>query len=215
MSFLSEKTSLRTKICGLTVPEDAEMAIQAGADALGFNFFRGSKRYLDLETAQDWISLLKGRADRVAVVVNATPKELAAIRGSGCFEFIQFHGDETPEFCATEGGENWIRAIRVKDDQSIRQAYSYQTPYLLFDAWSETGYGGTGTRLNWDHIRDFVIAAPDRKVILAGGLTPHNVRDAVRIVRPYAVDVASGVELEPSRKNEYLVREFIRTAVSA
>jgi len=215
MSLRSDNPPLRTKICGLTVPEDAEMAIQAGADALGFNLFRGSKRYIDLASAREWISLLKGRADRIAVVVNATPEELAEIRDSGCFEYIQFHGDETPEFCAAEGGANWIRAIRVKDDQSIRQASRYETPYLLFDAWSETGYGGTGTRLNWDAIRDFVIASPSRRVILAGGLTPHNVRDAVRIVRPHAVDVASGVELEPARKNEYLVREFIRVAVGA
>jgi phosphoribosylanthranilate isomerase len=215
MSLRDANPPLRTKICGLTTPEDAEVAIQGGADALGFNLYPGSKRYIDLAGARDWIFQLKGRVDRVAVVVNATSQELAAIRDSGCFEFIQFHGDETPEFCAAEGGDLWIRAVRVKDAESIRQAASYDTPYLLFDAWSGNGYGGTGMRLDWDTIRDYVLATPERRIILAGGLTPHNVRDAVRIVRPYAVDVASGVELEPGRKDEYLVREFIRLAVEA
>ncbi len=95
------------------------------------------------------------------------------------------------------------------------QASRYDTSYILFDAWSETGYGGTGARLNWDIVREYVFANKHRHIILAGGLTPHNIRDAVRIVRPHAVDVASGVELEPRRKNEYLVREFIRLAATA
>jgi len=215
MSLSSANPPLRTKICGITTPEDADIAIQAGADALGFNFYPPSKRYISLETARPWIEALAGRADRVAVVVNATPEELAAIRESGAFEFIQFHGDETPEFCAEHGGPNWIRAVRVKDDESMRDALRYDTRYLLFDGYSPTAYGGTGARVNWDGIRDFAIANQDRRVLLAGGLTPHNVRDAVRIVRPHAVDVASGVELEPARKNEYLVREFIQIARSA
>jgi len=215
MSLRSAHPPLRTKICGLTTPEDAAIAIQAGADALGFNFYPPSKRYLSLDTAQPWIEALAGRVDRVAVVVNATPEELAAIRDSGAFEFIQFHGDETPEFCAEHGGKQWIRAIRVKDAASLEYAVRYETPFLLFDGYSPTSYGGTGARLNWDIIRDFVLAHRDRLVLLAGGLTPHNVRDAVRIVRPHGVDVASGVELEPARKNEYLVREFIQIARSA
>lgn len=215
MSLSSAHPPLRTKICGITVPEDAEIAIQAGADALGFNFYPLSKRYLPFAQAREWIAALAGRADRVAVVVNATPEELATLRESGCFEFIQFHGDETPEFCAAHGGPHWIRAVRVKDKESMVDALRYETPYLLFDGYSPTAYGGTGARVNWDGIRDFVLAHQDRRVLLAGGLTPHNVRDAVRIVRPHAVDVASGVELEVARKNEYLVREFIRLAVGA
>ena len=215
MSLSDPNPPLRTKICGLIAPADAEIAIQAGADALGFNFYPGSKRFIDFRKEQGWIELLKGRADRVAVLVNPTGKEVDELVASGCFEWIQFHGDETPEFCAEHGGPAWIKAIRVKSEASVGTAHDFETPYILFDAWSETGYGGTGTRLNWDSIREFVYANPTRRVILAGGLTPHNVRDAVRIVRPHAVDVASGVELEPGRKNEYLVREFIRVAGGA
>ncbi len=215
MSLSDANPPLRTKICGVTNPVDAEMIVQAGADAIGLNFFSGSKRHIDFARERAWIELLKGRVDRVAVIVNSTPDEVRELVASGCFEWIQFHGDETPEFCAEHGGPSWIKAIRVKNPQSFESALQYQSPYILFDAWTETGYGGTGARLNWDGIRDFVIGNPDRRVILAGGLTPHNVRDAVRISRPHAVDVASGVELEPLRKNEYLVGEFIRVAGGA
>ena len=215
MSLSGDNPPLRTKICGVTNPADADMSVQAGADAIGLNFFSGSKRYIDFAKERAWIELLKGRVDRVAVVVNPTPDEVGRLVDSGCFEWIQFHGDETPEFCAEHGGPAWIKAIRVKSHLSFDSALHYESPYILFDAWTETGYGGTGARLNWDGIRDFVIENPERRVILAGGLTPHNVRDAVRIVRPHAVDVASGVELEPSRKNEYLVSEFIRVACGA
>jgi len=212
MSFFVPGPPLRVKICGITNPADALMAANAGADALGFNFFSGSKRFLDFEENREWIADLAGRVERVAVVVNATEKELAKLRESGCFEAIQFHGNETPEFCAQAGFNRWIRAVRVQDAASLEASLWYETPFLLLDAFSKENYGGTGHRLNWDFVREFVIGHPDRHMILAGGLTPHNVRDAVRIVRPHGVDVASGVELDPRQKSEYFVREFIEIA---
>lgn len=215
MSFFQPGPPLRAKICGITTEADARTAIACGADALGFNFFPGSKRFIDFEKCRGWISKLAGRVQRVAVVVDAAPGFLAGLRESGCFEAVQFHGDETPEFCAGAGFPVWMRATRVRDEKSFAAALQYGTPFLLLDAWAEDAHGGTGKRLNWDIVRDFVIANPARKVILAGGLTPHNVREAVRIVRPHAVDVASGVELDPRRKNEYLMREFIRVAKAA
>lgn len=215
MSFLEPGPPLRVKICGLTNPADADVALAAGADALGFNFYEKSKRYLDFEAARPWITALAGRTQRIAVVVNPTTEFLTILRESGCFDAIQFHGDETPEFCAAAGFPVWLRAARVKDAAALAATLRYDTPYLLLDSWSATEYGGTGTRLNWDSVREFVLANPDRKIILAGGLTPNNVREAVRIARPHGVDVASGVELEPRRKNEYLVREFIQVARAA
>jgi phosphoribosylanthranilate isomerase len=215
MSFFDQGPPLRAKICGITGPDDAEIAIAAGADAVGINFYPGSKRFVEFSKNRKWIEALAGRAQRVAVVVNPSKAELGELRDAGCFEAVQFHGDETPDFCAGAGFPTWIRAVRIKDNTVFNDALTYQTPYLLLDAWSESAYGGTGHRLNWDIVRDFVIANPERRVILAGGLTPHNVRDAVRIVRPHGVDVASGVELEPRKKNEYLVREFIAVARSA
>lgn len=217
MNFFTPGPPLRVKICGVTNPGDAGLALAAGADALGFNFFPRSKRFIDFEENREWIAALAGRAQRVAVVVNAKEDELAKLRESGCFEAIQFHGDETPEFCAAAGFDRWIRAVRVKDADSLESALWYDTPFLLLDAYAKEAYGGTGERLDWDFVREFVIAHPERHIILAGGLNPSNVRDAVRIARPHGVDVASGVELEadPRKKNEYFVREFIQIARAA
>ena len=206
---------LRTKICGITNSADAALVVSAGADALGINFFPQSPRYVALEEARAWLEPLRGQIDRVAVVVNPSVGEISAIRASGCFEWIQFHGDESPEFCAAEGGEHWIKAIRARDDEALQDSLNYATDYILVDGWKAGSYGGTGARLNWDVMREFILRTKEKRVLLAGGLTPHNVQDAVRIVRPYGVDVASGVELEAGRKNEYLVREFIRVACSA
>lgn len=215
MSFFEAPPPLRTKICGLTNLADAELAIQAGADALGFNFFPGSKRFIDFTEAQPWIASLAGKVDRVALVVNADEKEVTRLRDSGCFEAIQFHGDETPEFCAAAGFPTWIRAVRLKNRETFQEALAYDTPFLLLDGWDEKNYGGTGNRVNWDLVRECTLAAPDRKIIVAGGLNPSNVRDAVRISRPHGVDVASGVELEPHRKSEYLMHAFVEQARAA
>jgi len=215
MSLFQPGPPLRVKICGLTNAADAVTAIASGADALGFNFYSESKRFLDFETARPWITALAGRTQRIAVVVNPSPAQLATLRDSGCFDAIQFHGDETPAFCAAAGFPLWMRAARVKDAASLDASLAYDTPHLLLDAWSADAYGGTGERLDWDIAREFILANPDRKIILAGGLTPNNVREAVRIARPHGADVAGGVELEPRRKNEYLMREFIHVARAA
>ena len=122
MNFLGPGDPVRVKICGITSAADAEMAIAAGADALGFNFYSGSKRRILFEESRDWISALEGRAFRVAVVVNSGMSELEALRDSRCFEAVQFHGDETPELCAHAGFPVWIRAVRVRERQSLQQA---------------------------------------------------------------------------------------------
>ncbi len=215
MSFLDPGNPARIKICGITSPTDAEMAVAAGADALGFNFYRRSKRCVSFEESRAWIASLAGRAFRVAVVVNAEMDEVHTLRDSGCFEAVQFHGDETPEFCARAGFAAQIRAVRVKDRESLENALLYDTPYLLLDAWSETSYGGTGHLLDWNLVREFVVAQPARRVILAGGLRPENVREAIRIVHPHAVDSASGVESSPGRKARDRVVNFVRAVRSS
>jgi phosphoribosylanthranilate isomerase len=215
MNFLGTGNPVRIKICGITSAADAEMAVAAGADALGFNFYPGSKRRLVFEESRAWISSLKGRAFRVAVVVNSGMNELEALHASGCFEAVQFHGDETPELCASAGFPVWIRAVRVKDRHSLQDALRYDTRYLLLDAWSETSYGGTGSGLDWELVREFVVAQPARQVILAGGLGPKNIREAIQIARPQAVDAASGVESSPGRKSSTLVADFIKRARAA
>jgi len=185
------------------------MCVSAGADALGFNFFSGSSRHIDPEDSIPWIRDLGSKADRVAVVVNPAEELLEKLRRAGCFEAIQFHGDESPEFCARAGFFRWIKAIRVSGPEAVGGALAFQTPNILFDGWTAKAYGGTGQRLDWDIVRDFVLSHPDRRFILAGGLNAQNVRQAIRIVRPHAVDVASGVEVNLRKKDEYLVRQFI------
>jgi len=209
MSFLD---SGGVKICGITNREDAALCVSAGADALGFNFFPGSSRSIDPEGSIPWIRDLGNTADRVAVVVNAPEELLEKIRSAGCFEAIQFHGDESPEFCARAGFARWIKAVRVSGPDAVAGSLAFPTPHILFDGWTAEAYGGTGHRLDWGIARDCVVSHPDRRFILAGGLTAQNVRQAIRIVRPHAVDVASGVELNPRKKDEYLVREFLREA---
>jgi len=200
---------VRVKICGITNEDDARMSLAAGADALGFNFFPGSKRYLSPDLAIPWIQRLGDAVERVAVVVNPEEALLEKLRAAGCFEMIQFHGDESPSFCASAGFPCWIKAVRVRDRAVLVEALQYKTFHLLLDAWSDGAYGGTGKRLDWNLAREFLLEQNDRQLILAGGLDVQNVRQALRIIRPHAVDVASGVELNPRKKEEYLVREFI------
>lgn len=209
MSFF-EPGPVRVKICGITNQADARMSVAAGADALGFNFFSGSARSLDPAAAIPWIRDLGDAVARVAVVVNPDAPLLGTLRSAGCFEAIQFHGDESPSFCGAAGVARWIRAVRVRDRDALEAALLYATPYLLLDAWSEGAYGGTGKRLEWDLVRDFLGGQKDRQFILAGGLNAQNVRQAIRVVRPHAVDVAGGVELTRRKKDEHLVREFVR-----
>ena len=211
MSFL-ESEGGQVKICGITNPADAGMGVSAGADAIGFNFSPGSPRFIEPEDSFPWIRALGNEADRVAVLVNPTEKLLEMIREAGCFEAVQFHGDENPEFCVRAGFPRWIKAIRVSGPDVVGGALSFPTPNILFDGWSPKAYGGTGQRLDWDLVRDFVISHPERRFVLAGGLHAQNVRQAIRIVRPHAVDVASGVELNLRKKDEYLVRQFLREA---
>jgi len=208
MDFFDAK-QIGVKICGITSLSDAHMCIAAGAGALGFNFFPGSKRYLPPEPALPWIKSLSTPAARVAVVVNPDESLIRLLRNSEAFDAIQFHGDESPAFCAAAGFARWIRAVRVSDLTSLQHALAYDTPHLLLDAAVAGSYGGTGQRLDWNLARDFVCTNNQRRFILAGGLNAENVTQAVRIVRPSAVDVAGGVEASPGIKDEYLARHFV------
>ena len=188
------------------------MCIEAGVGALGFNFYPGSKRFIEPEKSLDWIRSLEKTVDRVAVLVNADADLLSRVRDSGCFEFIQFHGDELPTDCLNCGAKDWIRAVRVKDTSALDAALAFSTPYLLLDAWSAAAYGGTGHVADWNLLSDFVRRNSVRRFLLAGGLTPENVTEAIRAVRPAVVDVAGGVESEPRRKDAVLVKAFIKAA---
>lgn len=207
------------KICGITGWEDAVMAIESGAGALGFNFYQPSPRSISANDDLKWIGEIGAAFPdiaRVAVVVNPDAELLKKLQAAKCFEAIQFHGDESPEYCASEGAvfKFWIKAIRVRNETDLGTAITYQTPFLLLDAAVPGNYGGSGETLDWSLATKFVAEHPEKHVILAGGLTPSNVAGAVAQVHPHAVDVASGVERAPGCKDPEKIHGFIAAAFS-
>jgi phosphoribosylanthranilate isomerase len=150
----------------------------------------------------------------VAVVVNPEEALLKRLQEAACFDAIQFHGDETPEFCVTEGAafSYWIKALRVRSEEDLAGAAQFPTPFLLLDAAVPGSYGGSGKTLDWGLAAKFVKEHPELRVILAGGLNPENVSTAIAQVNPHAVDVASGVESSPGKKDIEKVRSFVSAA---
>ena len=197
-----------------TTGAQASAIVEAGADALGINFWPKSKRYVALEAALPWLLDLAGTVPRVAVTVNATDDELIAIYESGGIDFIQLHGDETADRVRslTKQGLPVFKAMGVKDRATLETAADYESITLLLDAYAPTEYGGSGETMDWSLGAEAVEKWPDRQIILAGGLKPGNVTEAIRQVRPAGVDVASGVESSPGVKDLELVRAFIEAA---
>jgi len=201
---------VRVKICGITNLEDALAAVEAGADALGFNFWRGSKRFIAPEEARDIVGRLPAPVLAVGVFVNEELEEVeraAELSGVGA---LQLHGDETPDYCRRLGGRHVIKALRVGDGFEPEEAARYSAQALLLDAFCADGRGGTGKSFDWSVARRVRALVP--RLYLAGGLTPDNAAEAVRTVAPFALDVCSGVESAPGRKDPARMRELI-TAV--
>ena len=198
----------RIKVCGITNPEDALCAVRLGATALGFVFYEKSPRFVTLADAREVIRQLPPFVTKVGVFVNAGADYLREAKEIAGFDVYQFHGDETPEFCAAFG-EDYIKAIRVKDASSLDAVDLYDTDAFLFDAYSPDAYGGTGENFSWDVLTRRKLGG--KFVILSGGLNPDNVRDAIRAVGPYAVDVSSGVESSPGIKDHLKLERFMES----
>ena len=214
MEDLAGQNPVRVKICGLTTPDDAELAIRLGADALGLNTFPGSKRYIDFSLEADWLKTLPPTVSRVAVMVNPTRKEVEDVLALPFIDMVQLHGDEDEEFCSAlaRSGSDFIKAIRVKDSSSLEDVAGYGTRRLLLDAMVKGQYGGTGRTFDWQLAGEFRRRYPDLQIYLSGGLSPENVALAIAQVRPYAVDVAGGVESAPGKKDPERLRDFIQAA---
>jgi phosphoribosylanthranilate isomerase len=210
--MLGTDMSTVVKICGITNVEDGMAAAEAGANAIGLMFYEQSPRNVSLQTAAEIAGKLPPYIIKVGVFVNPTEEEvLSAITHCG-LNILQFHGEETPEFCQLFPVMT-IKAFRIRDEESLKSLPEYKTEAWLLDAYAGDKLGGTGAKFNWD----LAIAAQKlgRPIFLAGGLTPENVADAIRKVHPYAVDVSSGVESAPGKKDHEKVRAFIRAAKSA
>ena len=196
---------VRTKICGITRLEDAQAAVDLGADALGFVFWPRSPRYIAPARAAMIIARLPPFVTVVGLFVDADAADIAAAVAAGC-DLLQFHGDESPAECARHA-RPWIKAIRVVPTTDLRAAAQHYAGArgLLLDAFVDGVPGGTGSRFDWTLI-PHDLALP---VVLAGGLAPENVGDAIRAVRPYAVDVSGGVEAAKGIKDRARMAAFI------
>jgi phosphoribosylanthranilate isomerase len=204
--------SVRIKICGITSESDAMAAVEAGADALGFMFHPPSPRFVTRKEAGAIVRALPPFVTRVGVFVNPTEVEVRATITECGIDALQFHGEEPPEFCR-QFGLKVIKAFRMRDAESLKGAEVFTTEAWLLDAYVAGQQGGTGAVFNWKLAADAV--QRHRWVILAGGLTPGNVAEAVRLVHPFALDVSSGVEQSPGKKDAAKLSAFISSARAA
>ncbi len=204
---------VKIKICGITNVADALTAVESGADALGFVFYQPSPRNVSAKAAADIVRQLPPFVARVGVFVDATEKAVLESVSLCGLDALQFHGDETPEYCRKFSPLKVYKAFRVQGLESLQSLPLYKTDAWLLDSFVPDKPGGTGAKFNWD----LAIEAGKlgRPIILAGGLTPENVAEAVRKVRPYAVDVSGGVESSPGKKDHAKVRRFVVAAKAA
>jgi phosphoribosylanthranilate isomerase len=197
----------RVKICGLREKETAEVAVEVGADAIGLMFYEPSPRYVTPEVAESIITQVKGRISIVGVFVNPIAAGMEAILARVSLDVLQFHGEEKDAFCR-QWGLPYIKALRLREGgayESVGSDWPGAAAFLV-DSYTPDAYGGTGALCDWDRIPK----ALDRPVILAGGLCPNNIGAAIARVKPWCVDVSSGVECRKGVKDAVLIRAFMR-----
>ncbi|RUM31159.1 MAG: phosphoribosylanthranilate isomerase [Aquifex sp.] len=202
---------VRVKICGITNPEDALFSVNSGADYIGVITYKKSPRYVSKEKRLEILNAVKDYpVKKVAVVVNESYEFIKELLDEG-FDLIQLHGDEDISLAKKVGMERVIKVFRVKD--TVPSVEEWEDAYaILLDTYSKNLYGGTGKTFNWEIASKLV--EEGYKIFLSGGLKPENVERAIKQVKPYAVDVSSGVEREKGKKDYTKVEEFIKTAKS-
>jgi len=199
---------VKIKICGITNLGDALDAAAAGADLLGFNFYRPSPRYIKPEAAREIIAQLAQEIVPVGVFVNeALPAQVEEIASAAGVRALQLHGDESPEYCEALADRFVIKVLAIGTDFDARQAHAYQVPAIMVDALDRKARGGTGRTIDWSLARQVAALVP--RLFLAGGLSPENVATAISVVHPYAVDSCSALEVTPGKKDPERVRAFI------
>jgi len=196
--------TVKIKICGITNLEDAQAAVDMGADILGFNFYPQSPRYIAPDKAEKIICKLPTFVDVAGVFVNADQPDIRRLTDPGLLNWVQFHGDETSEFCSQFNSFclHTIKAIRVQSDKEIVRAQNFPTFAVLFDAFDQKLYGGTGKTFDWSLVK----GCPER-VFLAGGINPDNVQQALE-TDVYGLDICSGIEAEPGIKNHVKMKQL-------
>jgi phosphoribosylanthranilate isomerase len=196
------------KVCGITNLEDALAAVASGADALGFNFYHLSARYIAPEDARRINEQLPSTVMKVGVFVNeGEPDEVARISDAAGLTAVQLHGDESPEFCYALRDRFIIKALRAGEDFEPRSVKEYETDAILLDAYDRSAPGGTGRVVDWEVAKNVSALVP--RLFLAGGLSPENVAGAIEAVEPYAVDACSRLESAPGKKSAERMRAFV------
>jgi len=202
----------RIKICGITCLEDAKASVRAGCDALGFVFYKESPRYIALDAFKVIVKELPPFVTKTGLFVNADPAEIEEAIQSGFVNVLQFHGDETPDFCR-QFNFPYIKAVAVSSSVDLIQYAKdfHDAEALLLDAYHEHLKGGTGQTFDWNLIPQSL----SKPIVLAGGLTVDNVKEAIKKVKPYAVDVSGGVEESKGIKNSLKIQAFIKETQDA
>ena len=202
----------RTKICGITRLEDAKASVRAGCDALGFVFYKESPRYIALDAFKVIVKELPPFVTKAGLFVNDDPAEIEEAIQSGLVNVLQFHGDETPDFCR-QFNFPYIKAVAVSSSVDLIQYAKdfHDAEALLLDAYHEHLKGGTGQTFDWNLIPQSL----SKPIVLAGGLTVDNVKEAIKKVKPYAVDVSGGVEESKGIKNSLKIQAFIKETQDA
>ena len=202
------------KICGITNVDDALAAVTAGADALGFNFYSPSPRYITPRNAREIISKLPLSVLTVGVFVNEdSPETVRNIASEAGVTALQLHGDESPDFCRELARDRYvIKSLAVANDFDLQTVAEYEVEAIMLDTKHFALRGGTGCVFDWSIAREVNKVVP--KLFLAGGLSPDNIEEAIETVRPYAIDACSALEDTPGRKNHDRMRDFVETARS-
>ena len=206
--MMANNYQVKVKVCGMTNLKDTLVTVEEGADAVGFIFYKKSPRSVTMKLVRETVLELPPFVDTVGVFVDETAEQINKIADYCNLDMVQLHGDESPTFCKRIR-RRVIKAFRVKDMQSVKKLSNFQVSGFILDTFSESLHGGTGKVFDWN------LALPAKKfgpVIMAGGLTPNNVRQAIQRVRPYGVDVCSGVESEPGIKDHKKIRFFLKNA---
>lgn len=204
---------MKVKVCGITNYEDAKLSLDQGVDALGFNFYPSSSRYIRPEDARIIIRRLPPFAVTVGLFVNVREvSEVVKTAQTSGVQVLQLHGDESPEYCRELAGWPLIKALRIGENGVPENFQDYAVQSFLLDAKDDALFGGTGKSFDWRLAQNIQSFCP---IILAGGLRPDNVREAIRIVQPYAVDVCSGVESKPGKKDPGKLKEFMNEVRNA
>ncbi|MBN1124522.1 MAG: phosphoribosylanthranilate isomerase [Sedimentisphaerales bacterium] len=196
--------SVKVKICGITNQEDAQAAVDMGADILGFNFYPRSPRYIEVSKTMEIINQIPTYVDTAGILVNPTEEQIGDISEIGFLNWIQFHGDETPEFCnsLTWLHAKTIKALRIRNRKDLDPVKEYRTDAILLDCFNPKAYGGTGERFDWDWIDNGYY-----RFFLAGGITADNAAQAIE-TGVFAIDVCSGIEATPGRKDHQKMKQL-------